>query len=103
MHQVLRCFVAFLGMSLILAAPGRSQTPSPSVAKVAPSTDLLDLNQATVEQLAALPGMGVVYARRIVEGRPYQSKNQLVTRGVLPRAAYEQMKDRVIAHRVAKN
>ena len=60
--------------------------------------NLLDLNTASAAQLAALPGMGAEYARRIVEGRPYLMKSQLLTRGVLPREAYARMKDRVVAH-----
>jgi radical SAM superfamily enzyme with C-terminal helix-hairpin-helix motif len=64
---------------------------------------LLDLNTASASQLAALPGMGSVYARRILDGRPYTAKNQLVTRGILPRDAYEQIKERIIAHRVHRS
>lgn len=62
----------------------------------------LDLNTATPEELARLPGMGPAYARRVVEGRPYSAKNQLMTRGVLPASAYEQIKDHVVAHRPPK-
>ncbi len=60
---------------------------------------VLDLNSATAAELAALPGMGPAYARRVIGFRPYSAKNQLVTRGVLPQAAYEQIKGRVVAHR----
>jgi competence protein ComEA len=60
---------------------------------------LLDINTATPTQLTALPGMGSAYAARIIAGRPYTAKNQLVTRGILPQAAYERIKDRIIAHR----
>lgn len=66
------------------------------------STDLLDLNTAAPEQLQALPGMGAAYARRILEGRPYTAKNQLLTRGVLPPTAYEAIRDRIVAHRPSR-
>ena len=46
--------------------------------------------------------MGAAYVKRILEGRPYTAKNQLVTRGILPRAAYEQIKNGIVAHRVAR-
>lgn len=59
----------------------------------------LDINTASAEELRLLPGMGVAYARRVIEGRPYTAKNQLLTRGVLPAAAYEGIRDRVVAHR----
>lgn len=62
----------------------------------------LDLNTASAGELRALPGMGDVYVRRIIEGRPYSAKNQLVTRGVLPREAYERIRDRIVAHRLSR-
>ena len=60
----------------------------------------LDINSASIAELKALPGMGVAYARRIVENRPYSSKNQLVTRGVLPQTVYNAIRDRIVAHRI---
>jgi hypothetical protein len=72
----------------------------PSVAqKIAIGRQLLDLNTAAPAQLRALPGMGDAYVKRIVDGRPYTAKFQLLARGILPREAYEGIKDRIIAHR----
>ena len=62
----------------------------------------LDINTATLEQLQAIPGLGPVYAKRIVAGRPYTSKRQLKTRGILPANLYMQIKDHLIAHRPKK-
>ena len=59
----------------------------------------LDINTASAAELRALPGMGDNYVRRILANRPYTAKNQLVTRGVLPQAAYERIRDRIVAHR----
>jgi len=64
----------------------------------APSATV-DLNTATTAQLRALPGMGDAYVHRIVEGRPYTAKNQLVTRGVIPQAAYDKIASLIIAKR----
>jgi competence protein ComEA len=82
------------------AAPVSPAKPAQTVAqKIAASQGLLDINTATPDQLKALPGMGDAYVKRIVDGRPYTAKNQLVTRGVIPQAAYEKVKDQIIAHR----
>jgi competence protein ComEA len=63
----------------------------------ATSGTLLDINTATPLQLKALPGLGDAYIRRMIEGRPYTSKNQLVTRGVLPQAAYDKISASIVA------
>lgn len=64
--------------------------------------DEVDINSATPQQLNALPGFGPAYTRRVIAGRPYRSKNQLVTRGVIPQAEYERIRDMIAAHRPAK-
>jgi len=66
------------------------------------SAEPLDINTATAQQLNALPGFGPAYTRRVIAGRPYSAKNQLVTRGVVPQGAYERVSGLIVAHRVAR-
>ena len=73
--------------------------PAPAAAA---ATGQIDLNTATVAQLKALPGIGDAYAKRILEGRPYSAKNQLVSRGIVPQATYDKIKDQIIARRAPK-
>jgi competence protein ComEA len=75
-----------------------AQTPKPSAASGSP----LDINTATPDQLKAFPGIGDAYSKRIIDGRPYTAKNQLVTRGILPQATYNKIKDQIIASRPKK-
>ncbi len=56
-----------------------------------------DINSAAVDRLQALSGIGIHYAKRIVEGRPYRHPDELVKRKVLPQHAYKLVKDRVVA------
>ncbi|HEY5214624.1 MAG TPA: helix-hairpin-helix domain-containing protein [Acidobacteriaceae bacterium] len=62
----------------------------------------LDINTATPRQLKALPGFGDAYVRRVIAGRPYTAKNQLVTRGILPQSAYDRISPCIVAHRPHK-
>jgi DNA uptake protein ComE-like DNA-binding protein len=62
---------------------------------------LVDINAASKEELGALPGIGDTYSQKIVDGRPYNSKRDLLTRKIVPQATYDQIQDKIIAHRVA--
>jgi hypothetical protein len=63
----------------------------------AEKADLLDINTATAEQLRALPGIGEAYSDKIINGRPYDLKDELFQKLILPRATYERIKYKVVA------
>ncbi len=58
----------------------------------------LDINTASKEDLEKLPGIGPATSQKIVDGRPYQNKHELVTKKVVSQSEYSKIKDDIIAH-----
>jgi DNA uptake protein ComE-like DNA-binding protein len=97
-------FGAILPLFLLLAMPlaqsqSASQPAKPATGATQASSNLLDINTATAAELKALPGIGDAYSQRIIAGRPYTAKNQLVQRGIIPKATYDKISPQIIAHR----
>jgi competence protein ComEA len=92
MHKLLAAIAIAFGL---FVSPVFAQAPAGSA--TAQKADLIDINSATADQLKTLPGIGDAYSKKIIAGRPYANKTQLVSRNVVPQATYDKIKDLVIA------
>ncbi len=106
-------YLAAIGLSMLLALPGAAQTTSPSKspsssAAAAPSAtgkptgksqagQLVDINSASAEELDRLPGVGPARVKAIIANRPYNGKDDLTQRKIIPPNVYNQIKDKIIA------
>ncbi len=90
-----------VALSMLLAPAATvfaQKAPPVTVPDKAPAkAEPLDLNTATFDELVALPGVGEIYAKKIIDHRPYVKKDQLRSKRIVPAATYAKIKELVIA------
>jgi competence protein ComEA len=103
--QIVSALVTMLLLASLCMASGDKKTAgeqaSTSGAKASSSSsmkgDLVDINTATKDQLSALPGIGDAYSQKIIDGRPYAKKTDLVQKKIIPQATYKKISSMIIA------
>ena len=96
-------FALLLALFAFTAPSGAQTTKDKTAAKpAAQKAALLDINSASKADLMALPGIGDAYSQKIIDGRPYKRKDELVAKKIVPQATYDKIKDQIVAKQAAK-
>jgi DNA uptake protein ComE-like DNA-binding protein len=88
----------------ITSAPAKSMSTTSKASTMkskAAATPAIDINSATKEELEKVPGIGDATADKILAGRPFKSKSELVAKGIVTRAQYAKLRAHVTAKQEA--
>jgi competence protein ComEA len=95
-------FLVVLALFQLPIVSSFGQTAPKPPAKAATATALVDINSASKAELMTLMGIGDAYSQKIIDGRPYARKDQLVSKKIVPQATYDKIKDLIVAKQAAK-
>lgn len=75
-----------------------SATMSGTKAAADKVTGKTDINNASKDDLMKLDGITDATSDKIIAGRPYTSKNELLTRNIVDQTTYSKISDEIVVH-----
>ena len=98
LRMLMLALLLSVGLSASISYANTAQDNGAAMkAQTKPADKLVDINSATADALNALPGIGDKYAQKIIDGRPYSKKTDLVRKKIIPQATYNKIASMIIA------
>jgi len=95
---------ALFGMSQVwVESAETTKKPAAETQKAPAKTEPLDINTASIDELKAIRGIGDANAKKIIDGRPYKRRNELVTKKILPQETFDKVKNQIVAKQPSKS
>ena len=97
--KLVRILIALCALTTFL--PAQPAAKKEAVKKEAAAAGVIDINTADEATLKTIPGIGDAYSKKIIAGRPYTRKDEIVSKGGVPQGVYDKIKDKIIAKQAA--
>lgn len=75
-----------------------SATVSGTKAAADKVTGKTDINSASKDDLMKIDGIGDATSAKIIAGRPYRTKRELLTRNIVNQSTYDKISGKIVAH-----
>jgi DNA uptake protein ComE-like DNA-binding protein len=96
---ILLALVVLPALGQTAAKPASTPASAASTTKSSTAAaDKIDINSASKEELMKLDGVGEAISAKIIAGRPYKTKRDLLTQKIVNQATYTKISDKIIAH-----
>jgi competence protein ComEA len=100
LRQSVRLFgILVLALAWAVTAGAQMKDTPKTAPKTVAKKVVVDINTASEADLAVLLGVDKTAVKKIIDGRPYRNKRELLTRQLLTTDQYNKVKDLIVAKR----